>query len=365
MFTGLFLVELQNLKLILAILKYLLKCVQNCHVLSFSQLLSGEILFNVFNTDKKPTNQRASLTSFVLKTCIIVTVFLFSITLASVGTYMRLDYDYCERRSYGNFYFRISTLAIIHGTCFILTVGPLIASYIRVEKMKRQRNLHHAIDIKLHRSMIILNLSAYLIYVAFWTPYMIIIFVYPNAEDKQFYFCAWVGVARTLGTSVFYAVFHTPLGETYKSIYLYCCCRASLYNYNAPRPRHRQYGNHLRSGGVSSERINIHLMQIAINPHSTQRASTSAHDREVLELWATHKRTPCRVVYGYNRTKNPLHSYSTNKTKASRRINKRIQRNLKIEAERKTQQRLKYAERNVNNLYVEGNLGRKLYMESV
>lgn len=291
-----------------------------CYLIEvLSQLVSGEIYLRVCHTPKRL--RRSASVGIAI---IAILVFLVGVSLAATGTYLALDYDYCERRHFGNYYFRNSTSIGIHGISFLFTMYTLIASSIQIRRQHLLQPRYRK-SAQYHRdvSMVQLNFMAYLMHVTFWIPHLIVVNVFPSAPDAWYYPTAWAGVSRPLFTSMFYGSLNRMFGRAYSNIFNYCCCKSSMHSY--PRRQRRAFEYYARP--VNSD-VRIHILQHALNIHGPQRASSST--QETTELWDVYE-PEVRIVYGIDKHKNNDLSMCMNKTWASRRMNKRIRKLAKAE----------------------------------
>ncbi|KAF9415998.1 hypothetical protein HW555_006521 [Spodoptera exigua] len=202
-------------------------------------------------------------------------VFILGMTVAAVGTYLDLDYDYCERRHHGNYIFRLSTNIIFHGIPFILTTYTLIASSIRINQHSRLQAAYKR-SLQYHRdlSLIKLNIMAYFMYVLSWTPYLVILHQYPDIGDAHFYQTAWVGIGRSLFTSLLYGFLNRSFGRAYANLFYYCCCKSSLNG--TFHTRHRRVIEYRPTD------VRVHIMHQAVSVNSPQRGASSSRDTQEL-----------------------------------------------------------------------------------
>lgn len=204
-------------------------------------------------------------------------VFMVSFITAGVGTFMGYDYDYCQRLDYGNVNFRLATTIIFHVIpCVIITYG-LIATAMRIrsratEQFYYKRSQQFIRD----SSMINLNITAYALYVLAWIPYMIIVNFFPDASDSKFYYCAWLGICRSLITSFLYSSLNRNFRRAFAHLFYYCCCKSSITG--SFSNRHRRALEYKSGTGD----VRVHIMHQAVSMSSPQRGASSS--RETQEL---------------------------------------------------------------------------------
>ncbi|CAH2985211.1 unnamed protein product [Chilo suppressalis] len=208
---------------------------------------------------------------------VTIFVFLIGVILAAIGVYLGLDYDYCERSHFGNFYYRLSTSVIFHGVPGILTFLGLLFSYVRIRKRAREQ-VYYKRSQQYERdfSTTSLNIAAYLIYIVMWTPYLIIVHKYPGTSDSKFYHCVWLGVCRSIFSSFLYSSMNRNFRRAFAHLFYYCCCKSTLTG--SFNNRHRRALEYKTATGD----VRVHIMHQAVNSSSPQRGACSA--RETQEL---------------------------------------------------------------------------------
>ncbi|XP_026762745.1 melatonin receptor type 1A-A-like [Galleria mellonella] len=208
---------------------------------------------------------------------VAIMVFTISLIIAGLGVYLGLDYDYCQRRHYGNFYFRVTTSVIFHAIPFLMTIFGLVSSCIQVRKRAREQ-VHYKRSQQYERdySTTNLNITAFLLYVMAWTPYLVILHEYPSTNDNKFYHCAWIGVCRSVFTSFLYSSMNRNFRRAFAHLFYYCCCKSTLTG--SFSNRHRRALEYKSATGD----VRVHIMHQAVNASSPQRAASSS--RETQEL---------------------------------------------------------------------------------
>ncbi|KAJ0184047.1 hypothetical protein K1T71_000470 [Dendrolimus kikuchii] len=208
---------------------------------------------------------------------ISVLVFFISFLFAGIGVYYGLDYDYCERSHYGNFYYRLMTLIIFHGIPSLLTVCGLFTASVRVHRRARVQ-IHYKRSQQYDRdsSTTNLNITVYLLYVIAWIPYLIVVHEYPNSTDKNYYHCVWVGICRSVITSFLYSAMNRNFRRAFAHLFYYCCCKSTLTSsFNS---RHRRALEYKAATGD----VRVHIMHQAVNSGSLQRGASSYRDTQEL-----------------------------------------------------------------------------------
>lgn len=190
---------------------------------------------------------------------------------------MGFDYDYCERKHYGNFYFKIVTIVIFHVIPCIFTIFGLIFSMVTVRKKIRAQP-HYKRSSVYDRDFAIsaLHLSTYLLYVVAWTPYLIIVHEYPTTDDTNFYNCAWVGISRSVITSFLYSVANKSFRRAFGHLINYCFCKNTLSGSFASRHRRDCYR--------PSSDVSVHIMHRAVKSNSPHSPRPGCSTQETQEL---------------------------------------------------------------------------------
>lgn len=208
---------------------------------------------------------------------VAVSVFTVSITAAAVGVYMDLDYDYCQRKHYGDFYFRVATSVLFHAIPFILTIFGLISATLRIRRRARM-HAHYRRSQQYERdhSTAVLNIMAYILFVSAWIPYLIVVHEFPGTSDSKYYHCVWIGVCRSVLTSFIYGILGRNFRRAFAHLFNYCCCKSTMSGSLANR--HRRPLEYKPATGD----VRVHIMHQAVHANSPQRAASSS--RETQEL---------------------------------------------------------------------------------
>ncbi|XP_049885337.1 melatonin receptor type 1A-A-like [Pectinophora gossypiella] len=242
-----------------------------CYSIFFS-LVAAETYYKLCKSPREYemfVSMRVGLVSII--------VFTVSVTSAACGVFLELDYDYCERKHYGNYYYRLFTSLAFHGIPFVLIVGSLIICYVRVRRRARNnpqynRSQQYGRDSLTAR----LNLTAYMVYSIAWSPYVIIAVGFPDSEDPTFYHCIWIGVFRAVISGGLYGSANRDFRRAFAHLFNYCCCKSSLSS--SFTSRHRRALEYKPASGD----VRVHIMHKAVNAGSPQRAASSSRDTQEL-----------------------------------------------------------------------------------
>ncbi|XP_026500819.1 melatonin receptor type 1B-B-like isoform X1 [Vanessa tameamea] len=191
---------------------------------------------NFYRVCRTPDEYAVFMSMRIDVVCLLI--FFVNMGLSAAGVYMDLDYDYCERQHYGNFYFRIFTTVIVQAVPAVLTVLFLFISSIRVKRRARsqiQYKRSHLYDREYSTTSI--NTTAYIFFMIAWTPYVIIVHEFPNTSDAVYYNMMAIGLFRSALTSSIYGIFNMNFRRAYAHLFNYCCCKSSLSSSISNRPR--------------------------------------------------------------------------------------------------------------------------------
>ncbi|XP_068630829.1 uncharacterized protein [Battus philenor] len=210
---------------------------------------------------------------------VCTSVYTMTTTAAAVGVYLGLDYDYCERRSLGNVFYRQLTSGLFYGIPFIITIFGLFASVIGIARQVRtlihyRRSDQYYTD----RASAAVNITSFIFYVAMWTPYLVIIYLYPGASDPVYYKSAWLGIGRSTFTTFFYALFISNFRRAYARVFNYCCCKSTLTGPQCTRYRRAVEYN------VATGDVRVHVLAPHVHATSPQRSASTSASREPSEL---------------------------------------------------------------------------------
>ncbi|XP_045458470.1 melatonin-related receptor-like [Melitaea cinxia] len=208
---------------------------------------------------------------------ICLLIFVLSATLSGVGVYLDLDYDYCEREHYGDFVFRISTTVMFQAIPAILTITCLFTASTRVKRRARQQIKYKRSQLyEREYSITAINITAYLLYIIAWTPYVVVVHEFPNTSDSVYYNTITIGLFRSALTSSLYGIFNRSFRRAYGHLFNYCCCKSSLSG--SFSNRHRRALEYKSTIGD----VRVHIMHQAITTGNQQRAVSCL--RETQEL---------------------------------------------------------------------------------
>lgn len=203
-------------------------------------------------------------------------IFLLSGFLAACGVFMGLDYDYCKREHYGNFYFRIMTTVVFHGVPSFLTFSFMILTSIAISRRaRRQGHYKRSQMYERDHAMNASNIVSYLLYVITWLPYIVIVYEYPGTSDYKYYGAAWIGLLRSIITSFIYGTVNRSFRRAYAHLFNYCFCKSSLSS--SFSGRHRRAMEY-RKGTCD---VKVHIMHQAVIS-SPQRGVPAIHETQEL-----------------------------------------------------------------------------------
>ncbi|GBO98734.1 Histamine H2 receptor [Eumeta japonica] len=237
----------------------------------FYMLVSAETYVRVTHLQRgylPLTSMRVGLVSMM--------VISISMILAAVGTFLGMDYDFCERKHRGNIYYRIVTGSTFYLMPVLLTIFHLFAAAFAVRRRARESQYRRSQQYDQDSAHATHNIIVYMVFVAFWTPYAVIVYLYPDVDNKKFYAMVWIGVLRSVFSSTIYSFFNRSFRRAYAHLFNYCCCKSTLSSSFAGR--HRRTLDYRPP--VSD--VRVHIMHKAMNVHSPQRAVATCSDTQEL-----------------------------------------------------------------------------------
>ncbi|XP_072930831.1 melatonin receptor type 1A-like [Epargyreus clarus] len=250
------------------------------HFLTESSTYSYSFLFlfvaaeNYYRVCRTPEEYKKFVS---MKVGVVVSlIFTLSFVTAGVGVYYELDYDYCSRLHYGNFYFRAITTVLFHGVPCLFTFIGLLIAFVRVQRRARKQ-------VQYKRSQLFdrdftsttLNLGAYGLFALAWTPYLIVVHEFPGTSDAKFYHSAYIGLSRSIISSFLYAFMNRNFRRAYAHLFNYCCCKSTLSGSFASR--HRRALEYRPATGD----VRVHIMHQALNVNSPPRFYTVRETQEL------------------------------------------------------------------------------------
>ncbi|XP_073956460.1 melatonin-related receptor-like isoform X1 [Choristoneura fumiferana] len=216
---------------------------------------------------------------FISKRVDLISLFVFAVSFitAAVGVYLGLDYDCCYRLHYGNFTFRITTNVILHVIPCLITIFCLSSASLKMKsRAKKHNHYRKSQQYENDRYAHYLNITAFILYVSAWLPYVIVVHEFPATTDSRFYQSVWLGVGRSVITSVLYGTMDRRFRRAFAHLFNYCFCKSTLSGPFASR--HRRACEYRAATGD----VRVHIMHQAVNANSPQRAASST--REMQEL---------------------------------------------------------------------------------
>lgn len=207
---------------------------------------------------------------------VVPLVYIASVTAAIYGVYSGYDYDYCQRLHYGHYNYRAYTSIFFYFVPCIITITLLLATTFHVKK----RGVNEIYYKRSQRyddeySRAALNVLAYFLYVIAWTPYLIIIYQYPQTSDSKYYKCAWLGISRSVVTSIFYCTLDNDFRRAYGYLFNYCFCKTTVSS--------SYYSRNRRAKHRPTNEVGLNVLTQALNP---QRTASASRSMETIELWA-------------------------------------------------------------------------------
>ncbi|XP_045490120.1 kappa-type opioid receptor-like [Pieris rapae] len=175
-----------------------------------------------------------------------IAAFVLSFSLGSVGVYLNLDYDYCERLHYGNIYYRAISVVMLHLVPCFFTIYCLCAAYLSVRRRAAsQPSYRRSFEYGQDKSIAALNLTTYATFFFAWIPYLIISFNLGSASNDQYYNSIWFGHGRAVLATSLYSILDRSFRRAFSHLFNYCCCKNNLSGPLAPRHR-REYCTRVR-----------------------------------------------------------------------------------------------------------------------
>ncbi|XP_041986448.1 melatonin receptor type 1A-A-like [Aricia agestis] len=230
-------------------------------------LTAGESYFRLCHTD-------AYEIYMAMRVHIVIPlIFIGSVTLGSIGVYMKLDYDYCERLHYGNNTYRWTTNILFHGIPWALTLYGLIATCITIRRRARllvqyRRSLQYKRDYSISN----LNTANFLVFVISWFPCILILFIDPGVPDSVFYTLTWIALLRSVFTTFFYGMMNPYFRRAFSHIFNYCFCKNNLSpSFNGRNRRALEYR-------PATGEVRVHILHQAVIGMPHRNAICETHE---------------------------------------------------------------------------------------
>lgn len=87
-------------------------------------------------------------------------------------------------------------------------------------------SLNYTWDLSLART----NFYSFLIFIAFWLPFGIVLSYHTTAQvaNRVFYTTAWIGLSKSCFHNVIYCITNRHFRNAYVNLFHYCCCKTTV-----------------------------------------------------------------------------------------------------------------------------------------
>lgn len=141
------------------------------------------------------------------------------------------NFDYCTRAINNNVQpYQTTIVAILILLPLVLTFFGHIRIIMDVKRFMRTPNfkpsLNYTWDLALART----NFYSFLIFVAFWLPFGIVLAYHTTAHvaNRVFYTTAWIGLSKSCFHNVIYCMTNRHFRNAYVNLFHYCCCKTTV-----------------------------------------------------------------------------------------------------------------------------------------
>lgn len=119
----------------------------------------------------------------------------------------------------------------------ILIVLPLIITFythmriiLDVKRFMSTPNFKPSLNYTWDLSLARTNFYSFIIFVAFWLPFGIVLSYHTTADvtKRAFYSTAWIGFTKSCFHNVIYCITNRHFRNAYVNLFHYCCCKTTV-----------------------------------------------------------------------------------------------------------------------------------------
>lgn len=164
-------------------------------------------------------------------TTTILLIVWFVASVASAIQYTSdIGFDFCQRKWIGMVPYQMAIVAILIILPLVITFYTHMRIILDVKRFMSTPNfkpsLNYTWDLALART----NFYSFIIFVAFWLPFGIVISYHTTADvtKRSFYATAWIGFVKSCFHNVIYCITNRHFRNAYVNLFHYCCCKTTV-----------------------------------------------------------------------------------------------------------------------------------------
>lgn len=169
------------------------------------------------------------------KTTVLLLLIWF-VCLLAAGLQFTVDslhFDYCTRRDDANNvqpYASTTIVAVVVLLPVVLTFVGHIRIIVDVKRFMRTPNFKQSHNYKWDLELARTNFYSFLIFIAFWAPFGIVLGYNTTAPvpNRAFYTTFWLGLTKSCFHNVIYCITNKHFRNAYVNLFHYCCCKTTV-----------------------------------------------------------------------------------------------------------------------------------------
>lgn len=192
-------------------------------------------------------------------------------------------FNFCERKWNGLGPYQIAIVAILIILPLVITFYTHMRIILDVKRFMNMPNFKPSLNYTWDLSLARTNFYSFLIFVAFWLPFGIVISYQSTADvsKKSFFATAWIGFTKSCFHNVIYCITNRHFRNAYVNLFHYCCCKTTVSVSRRTRSE--------ACRPTSDVRVHIipgYNMYSYTSPQRSGNCHNYWHKRDVHELWS-------------------------------------------------------------------------------
>lgn len=162
------------------------------------------------------------------------TVLLFMWFISAVASALQYRYDfsfdYCTQKWTGMQPYQAAIYSILIILPLVLTFYAHVRIIVDVKRFMNTPNFKPSQNYTWDLSLARTNFYSFLIFVAFWLPFGIVLSYHTTAvvSKRSFYTTAWIGLVKSCFHNVIYCATNRHFRNAYVNLFHYCCCKTTV-----------------------------------------------------------------------------------------------------------------------------------------
>lgn len=163
-------------------------------------------------------------------TTILLIVWFVSSAASGIQYTSDIGFDFCQRKWIGMVPYQMTIVAVLIILPLVVTFYTHMRIILDVKRFMSTPNfkpsLNYTWDLALART----NFYSFIIFVAFWLPFGIVISYHITADvtKRSFYATAWIGFIKSCFHNVIYCITNRHFRNAYVNLFHYCCCKTTV-----------------------------------------------------------------------------------------------------------------------------------------